>query len=454
MFLSRILTRLRISNGGNIARRPQRWRRPAAAATALLCCAALCAGAQQAPDGEEPVATRREAELLARVASVAATNLNAAAAMLTAEDAAKSGAAVDFTLGNLYFRLEKFEPAVEAYTRALEKMPRFRRARLNLGRAYLLQDKPDQAVDTLLYLARFGQPDADGYILLGHALDLEQHPVSAENAYRQALLLDPGNSDGLLGLARSLVRQSRYREAAGLLEELLDLEPERRELWSLTASVRLALAEHDKAIASLESARRLGTADIDMLATLADLYLNAGQPDDAASAFRDIPPDGPLPADRLLRAGQAFIQAGEWQHAAEIIRRVESLRDSSPEALDPKQAAGLLRLKGDLARMRGQKETAAEIYSEILRIDPLDARTLLVLGDLHRESGALEEALMNYERASRIAGHEADALVRQAQIEVERSRYGRAVELLEAAQAFEDRPHVARYLEQVRRLVR
>ena len=56
--------------------------------------------------------------------------------------------------------------------------------------------------------------------------------------------------------------------------------------------------------------------------------------------------------------------------------------------------------------------------------------------------------------AGRIADKETQALIRQAQIEVGRERYKRAAELLEAAQALKPVPHVARYLEQVRRLAR
>ena len=59
---------------------------------------------------------------------------------------------------------------------------------------------------------------------------------------------------------------------------------------------------------------------------------------------------------------------------------------------------------------------------------------------------------MTCERAARVKGFEADALVRHAQIEVRRERYGRAAELLENAQVFQNQPHVGRYLEQVRRL--
>ena len=425
-----------------------------AAVIVPACCGRLHAQTREGQKDSEPTVTREEAALLERIAEVSATNINAAAALLAAEVSEDTGAAIDFTLGNLYFQSEQFDSAATAYRRVLEKMPRFRRARLNLSRIYLLQEKPAEAVRLLQYLVLSGQPDMDGLVLLGHAFALEEHPVSAENAYRQALLLDAGNTDALVGLIQSLMNQSRYREGVNLLDELLQQQPGRRELWSLSASARLALAEQDKALAALETARRLGIADNEMLATLGDLYLNSNQPDDAASAFKEVIKNPDPPPERLLRAAEAFLLADEWRHAGEMIRQVEELRGASPDSLNPDQNTQLLRLKGNLARLQGRREAAVEIYSQLLGIDPLDARTLIMLGDLHRESGALEEALMSYERAGRISGHEAEALVCQAQIEVERARYPRAVELLETAQAFRDQPHVARYLEQVRRLAR
>jgi tetratricopeptide (TPR) repeat protein len=122
--------------------------------------------------------------------------------------------------------------------------------------------------------------------------------------------------------------------------------------------------------------------------------------------------------------------------------------------MDPDTTRALLRLQGTLAQQTGDMDAAVKQYEEILRLDPLDAETMLLLADIRHDQGQLEEAVMTLERAARVKGFEADALVRQAQIEVERERYGRAVELLESAQAFRDQPHVARYLEQVRRLAR
>ena len=75
------------------------------------------------------------------------------------------------------------------------------------------------------------------------------------------------------------------------------------------------------------------------------------------------------------------------------------------------------------------------------------------LAQAQRQKGELEEAAMTCERATRIQGHETNALILHAQIEVERQHHTQAVELLETAQTFKHQVHVQRYLEQVRRMI-
>jgi tetratricopeptide (TPR) repeat protein len=78
----------------------------------------------------------------------------------------------------------------------------------------------------------------------------------------------------------------------------------------------------------------------------------------------------------------------------------------------------------------------------------------MACGDLYREQGELERALLYYERAQRAGVKGATVLLRQAQIEIERERYKQAVAILEEAQRIDSSPFVSRYLAQVRRFVR
>ncbi len=88
----------------------------------------------------------------------------------------------------------------------------------------------------------------------------------------------------------------------------------------------------------------------------------------------------------------------------------------------------------------------------LLEQSPLDGPGLILLGDVRRDGEEWDQAALAYERAARQEEVQVEALLRHAQMEVDRKRYARAVELLEAAVVEDPRPQVQRYLEQVRRL--
>jgi tetratricopeptide (TPR) repeat protein len=199
-----------------------RRRRPGWLVVTVITLLSAAASARQDPF--EPTVTTEEAELLALVTEVAATNVHAAVALLTGEDLSDAGPALDFALGNLYFRSDDLLAAKRSYELAIGKMPKFRGALANLGRVYLLQEQTADAIRIYQGLVKDGQADADILVLLGHALLLSERELSAENAYRQAILLDPDNRDALLGIAKCLLLQQRYRESVSLLDEVLALD--------------------------------------------------------------------------------------------------------------------------------------------------------------------------------------------------------------------------------------
>ncbi|MDI6773909.1 MAG: tetratricopeptide repeat protein [Verrucomicrobiota bacterium] len=434
-----------------VSRLSRRTRGLAVLAVALGLAANTGRAAQPARD-LEPVVTLREAAALNDAAAIAATNAAAAAAFLEKQDLAKAGAALDFALGNFHFQAEHYAAAEKAYEAALVKLPKFRLARANLGRVCFLLDKPDKTAKVLQSLVEDGQADSAVLVLLGHTLLLMGHALSAENAYRQALLLTPVNPDALMGLCKALLIQERHREALALVKELLSTDSRRRELWSLRANAHLALDQPEQALVSLECARRLNLTGPDMMAVLGDLYLNRQQPDDASACYQRAFASANLPVARALRAVEGFLMANEPDHAGRILLRLADARTANPELFSREQRGEAVRLRGDLARLQGDRSSALEIYTQALQDNPLDARTLIAVGDLRREAGELEKAVMAYERAARVPGFEARALARQAQVDVQRERYRQAVELLERAQALDEQPNARRYLEQVRRL--
>ena len=399
----------------------------------------------------EPSVTREEHEWIRAAADIAATNIPAAVALLEPRRSPRASAALDFAVGNFHFQAGDETEAINAYRQALDKLPRFRAARVNLARIFLLQDQPREAMDLLRGVAEDGQGDADTYLLLGHALLLIDAPLSAETAYRQSLMLRPRDPDALLGIARALLPQDRLGESLAVAGELLMRQPHRIELHSLRANTLLAMDRGEDAAAALEAARRLGLADADMLASLGDLHLNAGRYDDAASCYEAVLATSTPRTDRLLRAIEALIQSGQATIAGRLADHLRSLISDTGTPADQRR---LMRFDTELALQRNDTDTAQKKLEGLVQTDPLDGWALLKLAELHRAGDRLEDAIMLCERAARLPETQVDALIAQAQIEVQRERYTQAAHLLASATALRPNERIQRYLEQVQRLAR
>jgi tetratricopeptide (TPR) repeat protein len=402
----------------------------------------------QAQSPHEPTVTAREATLLTQAAEVAATNMPQAVAFLAALNGPEVSAALDFAIGNFLFQDGRHEDAVAAYLAAVRKWPAFRDARKNLGRAYLLIGREQEAITVYQGLVVDGQVDADTYLLLGHGLMMKRQAVPAETAYRQALLLDPDNRDAQRGLVQALLEQERFPEVRNLLRSALDQQPREASFWSLLANVEVAAGDTAGAIRTVETARRLHACPPPLLMLLGDLYLDAGRAADAVACYEVATSAGAVEPARLLRAVEGLVQMGEAGKADALLKA--TVATLAPD--DGGTGKTVIRLNAEIAVLQGQPRQAVALYRQLAAADPLDGRVLLRLGDLLRETGNAGEAELTYERAGRVSGFEADALVRRAHLEVDAKRFAEAAELLEAAQRLAPQPSVANYLEQIRRL--
>jgi tetratricopeptide (TPR) repeat protein len=394
----------------------------------------------------EPTISAKEAALLERAAAVAATNRLEAVKMLHQKQNDKASSAIDFAVGNFLFQADKLQDAEAAYLKAVEKLPTFRNALKNLGRVYLQMEREDDAIRVYQTLVEKGLADADSLLLLGHALMMREHFVAAENAFRQTLLLKPKSYDAQQGLIKCLLEQERYPEARSLLKTMLDTKPQSPELWNLLANVNMALDANQKAITALETADRLNCSSAAMQMLLGDLYLDAGQASDAVARYDAAVKRGWTDKSRLLRAAEGLVMIGDAQRARQMLTTIENSRTQDGSS------SGMLTLKADLAALEGNSDEAIKIYRQIITTDPLNGRAILKLGELLQAKGDTGAAQLNYERASRLKGTEAEALVKQAQLAVQNNHFDRAVTLLESAQTIEPHDNVARYLKQLRRM--
>lgn len=401
----------------------------------------------------EPRVTPDEIKVLDKIRPLMAEDLpRAEAALLKAMDPDCS-AILDYTLGGIRFQQDELVEALASYRQAVQKFPSFRRAWRNVGLIQARNGEFDDAIHAFTRMIELGGGDSYSYGLLGFAYASKQDYQAAEVAYRNALLLQPGNTEWRLGLTRCVFRQNKYEDAAALLDVLIARYPEKADFWLLQAQTYIGMKQPLKAAENLEALDLLGKSTVDSLHTLGDIYVNEGLMDLAARAYRRaIDVDAEQPVARSLRAAEVLAVRGALPQAREVTSHI---RRAWEARLVEAERHKLLKLEVRLSMDEGVStpETAA-VLEEMLQLDPLDGEALILLGKHHSSQGEPDRAILCYERAAGLEAFEAEAKLRHAQVLAGIGRYADAVPLLKRAQELKPRDDLARYLEQVERFAK
>ncbi|ANM30979.1 hypothetical protein ABI59_17455 [Acidobacteria bacterium Mor1] len=363
-------------------------------------------------------------------------------------DPAGTSALLDFTLGSIYVQLDKQEEALDCYESALAKFPSFMRAHRTVGLVYVQNNRFKEAVGHLSRVIELGGGDGLTYGLLGYGYQSEGQHISAESAFRQALLFQPGTLDWKQGLAQALLKQNKWEEAIALSNELVSQYPDAEKFWLLQANAFIGNEQPLMAAQNFEILRRMGKATPESLMTLGDIYVNQSMWDLATNAYlASIELDSKQPVAAPVQRVNWLQQRGAMDQAKELLYRI---KDVYAGRLEEEQHKDLLKVEARIAVAEGVGGEMISVLEEIVALDPLDAETLMLLGR-HYATGEPEKAMFYYERAENIDGYEADAKVRRAQLLVGQSEYCKARDLLNRAQQVKPREDVGKYLEQVER---
>lgn len=317
----------------------------------------------------------------------------------------------------------------------------------------LIQNKAyEAAIPELKHL--LDSPDEDKgklWIRLGNTHRLLNQHASAVTAYQHALEYGPEATSVRLAMIRSILDLGDLKRAETSIRRELARDPLQYDLWQLLANIALRQGNQEGALAWLECAREFGGSNVESLLTQGDLLLKNGLFNEALQRYRETSKKEKVSMDRLLRALEGLLAAGRPDAAESLAKDLTARKN----ALSIEQHRRLQICNAQIAEMNKNPETALAMYQEILKNAPLDSTVLIAAADHLRRQGNFIEALEYYERVARISTKQKPlALVRQAQIAVEQKNYDRAVNLLERSLAIHHQVYVARYLTQVRHLLK
>lgn len=404
----------------------------------------------------EPRVTADERDQMLKVLEyISSDKLDDAEKLLQKEIARNEAisAVFDFTLANIYFQQEKLDVASEGYQNAVQKYPKFRRAWKNLGLIYVRQGDFEKAVPAMTRVVELGGGDAITYGLLGFSYASIGNSLSAESAYRMAILLDPKTLDWKMGLARSFFKQERFPEAVALCGHLIKDNPDRADLWLLQANAYIGSNQPLKAAEIFELVDHLGHSTVESLNTLGDIYINQELYSMATDAYiHAMDKAAGYNPQRAIRSAKVLIARGAFSETRRVIEEIEN---RFSDRLETETKKDLLKLQARLAVADGSgDDEEVRVLEKIVELDPLDGEALILLGQHSGRTGNTEKAIFYFERAAAIEKYEADAKVRHAQLLVQKGKYNEALPLLRRAQQVKPRENIQEYLEQVERVAK
>lgn len=371
-------------------------------------------------------------------------------------------AAMVFVLGNLYFSADRQEEARRAFLEAIRRFPRFRRAHTNLGYLHISQNKVDDALPMLQKAVELGESSPRTYGILGYCYLQKNNAIAAENAYRQAYLLDPKNRDWKLGLAQALMQQEKMAEATSMLDTLIAENPGDRQLWLQQANALIAQDKKIDAAVNLEALRLKGLAGENELNLLGNLYMDQGEAQLALFAYTEaIDRSEKFDASRALKSARILNDYGYPEKAETLVNRIEKTASAT---LTSAEKTELELVKVRVARSAGDTARVGRLLQDLRSSDPANGEVIVELGrhfdDIAREesdedkrSAALVEAKTYYRIASEREDVAYQANLGLGQLLVREKQYSEGLPYIQRAVTLKpgDKSSLEQYLSRVRR---
>jgi len=282
-------------------------------------------------------------------------------------------------------------------------------------------DELARGPDGAVVREQFRSSAVKAHFHLANALiDQGKRPEAIEE-YRNAIALDPSNSDAHFNLGITLAEGGNVAEALERFLTTVDLDPDFPEAHYNAGLALLMQGRPQEGRAHLETAIRLNPSYVDPRLRLADILLSSGDVGGAMTqvrAARDARPDLSEPHLRLARM---LLATGDARSALEVYREAARTLPDRPEVAN--ELAWILATHRD-ARLRNGDE-AREIAEKLVADYPGQPALRATLAAAYAEVGRFDDAAREQEAVVASVRSSGDAAALQANQEMlERFRRG------------------------------
>lgn len=178
-----------------------------------------------------------------------------------------------------------YEETIEAGLRAEEFIPQDAFILFFVGGAYFLKDNKEEAARWLSAASELPARAPFRSIIMGTLGDAHasmDNWEAADDAYEEAILLDPDNDVALNNYAYYLSeRETRLDKAKEMAKRALELNPENAAFLDTMGWVYFKLGEYEKAHEYIRASIETGDASAEVMEHMGDVYDKLGDPDRA-----------------------------------------------------------------------------------------------------------------------------------------------------------------------------
>jgi predicted O-linked N-acetylglucosamine transferase (SPINDLY family) len=233
-------------------------------------------------------------------------------------------------------------------------------------------------------------PNATQLVQQGLSLHQQGQVLEAEPFYRQALALEPEQSDALHLLGVVLSQKGNQGEAEALVRRALGVQPHHTAYHNSLGRILLLQGRMEEGIAALEEALRLAPQNPEAHFNVGEALLAQNHPGQAEPRYRRALELKPTHASAAFGLGRALWAQGD-QPGALTWFQLASL-------LEPGNATMLNQL-GVAYMVLGHREDAQKAFDGLLQLTPENPEALANLAVLVNGAGQREAAVSYYERA-------------------------------------------------------
>ena len=340
-------------------------------------------------------------------------------------------AALRLLRGQVLLNLRRTMAAESALLSALDVMPDLALAHRSLSMVYLITERYQEARTHLTRSIELGVNDAQLYGQLAF-VNLELgNAASAVSGYQMASFLDSENNQWRQGLLYALINSHAYDQAQGLLEEMIQTEPDNKDLWLQRSQIALNQEREIQALSSIEQAIALGEVAPANLVIASQLHIKIGSPVRAVDLLADNM--AVLMAADPVSGAETVDQMGGWLAGQQdwngLARLMSSLADSGVSVSDL-MASRFAVYRAQIALSRDALQDANDLLQSALTQDPANGEALLTLASVLRDQERVDTALSYYVRAEALPMFKERAMIGRAQLEIDRQNYEEALRVL------------------------